>query len=82
MPWCLTYSITGSPPSVSVALKIALRSLEHHGFKIKLVALNSKVNFFLKKIVTLDIVSMPLRCFLVIPPQAFLRRSIPCSYKY
>ena len=55
MPWCLTYSITGSPPSVSVALKIALRSLEHHGFKIKLVALNSKVNVFLKKIVTLEV---------------------------
>ena len=28
--------ITGAPPSVSVALKITLRSLEHHGITIKL----------------------------------------------
>ena len=31
MPWCLTHRITGVPPSVSVALKIALRSLDLHG---------------------------------------------------
>ena len=36
IPWCLTHRITGAPPSVSVALKIALRSLEHHGITIKL----------------------------------------------
>ena len=29
MLWCLTNRITGVPPNVSVALKIALRSLDH-----------------------------------------------------
>ena len=46
IPWCLTHRITGAPPTLSVAfiaLKIALRSFEHHGIKMKLVALNSKV---------------------------------------
>ena len=51
MQWCLTHIITGVPPSVSVALKITLRSLEHHGIYIKFAVLNSKV-IFLKKIVT------------------------------
>ena len=36
IPWCLTHRITGVPPSVSVALKIALRSLDHHGITITL----------------------------------------------
>ena len=45
----------GVPPSVSVALKIALGGLEHHGIKIKLAALNSKVVVFSLKIVTLEI---------------------------
>ena len=30
----------GVPPSISVALKIALRSLEHHGITIKLAAIS------------------------------------------
>ena len=34
--WCLTHRITGVPPSVSVALKIALRSLKHLGITITL----------------------------------------------
>ena len=55
IPWCLTHRITGVPPSVSVALKITLGSLEHHGIKIKLAALNSKVIVFFKKIITLEI---------------------------
>ena len=49
IPWCLTHRITGVPPSVSVVLKIALVSLEHHSIKIKLAALNSKVTVFFKK---------------------------------
>ena len=36
MPWCLIHRITGAPPTVSVALKIALRSLDHHGITITL----------------------------------------------
>ena len=36
IPWCLTHRITGAPPSVSVALKIALKSLDHHGITITL----------------------------------------------
>ena len=31
IPWCLTHRITGAPPSVSVALKIALRACLHGG---------------------------------------------------
>ena len=36
MPWCLIHRITGVPPSVSFALKIALGSLDHHGITITL----------------------------------------------
>ena len=35
MPWCVIHRITGVPPSVSVVLKIALRSLD--GITVTLV---------------------------------------------
>ena len=34
IPWCLNHRITGAPPSVSVALKIVLKSLDHPGIKL------------------------------------------------
>ena len=36
MPRYLTHRIEGAPPSVSVALKITLKSLDHHGITVTL----------------------------------------------
>ena len=44
MPWCLIHRITGVPPGVSVALKIALRSLDHHGISITLAYSSSNIS--------------------------------------